>query len=557
MKFIIFITNLVYRLGISLPAWIIFLTEKFLWKHPEKIKIFLSFIDPGALWRTAETKLVFLVNRFLKTTPALQDIKKQHFPNQKIKSVEDFKRLFPILDKNSYRKKYTLEDLNQYGKLPHAGGFYKSAGTSGNSTLWTESIAEQLMFEKTASFMADVMLNMLKRNYIILNCWAFSSWPTGINFAAAARFLGKVLNVGTNLKEAVDAITSFGPKYHYLLAGYPPFIYHVLEALEEKGLDLKEYDINIVSGGEGFVEAWRDSLIKWLGNKKTIFSVYGSTDKGLSEGLETNLAYIIRSLLYAAETMLTDEIQAKEILCERFEVNIFPFTQDSAKEFLLSFLKREENLKRLPMVFQFNPTVFYNENFLFMDPKHNREVNEFITTILSSVVSIPRVRYNIHDEGFVMHFEEVKEILKKHQIRLQDYNIRNDQYLELHLPFLFIFGRSDGTVSVDGANIFPEDVEECLYAHEELLEKTHTFQLFISKNYHLGIAFELKEGIPTDGNLEEKYRDHFTANLKNFSFGYNELVEDKLPSADLVVEIYPFSEGPFREKSLKMRYVKS
>ena len=34
----------------------------------------------------------------------------------------------------------------------------------------------------------------------------------------------------------------------------------------------------------------------------------------------------------------------------------------------------------------------------------------------------------------------------------------------LRLPFFWIYGRRDYTVSVMGANIYPEDIEQCLYA---------------------------------------------------------------------------------------------
>jgi len=48
---------------------------------------------------------------------------------------------------------------------------------------------------------------------------------------------------------------------------------------------------------------------------------------------------------------------------------------------------------------------------------------------------------------------------------------------------LFIYGRSDGTISVDGANIFPQDIEEILRKDEELSTVVNSFQLFVTENY--------------------------------------------------------------------------
>jgi len=102
------------------------------------------------------------------------------------------------------------------------------------------------------------------------------------------------------------------------------------------------------------------------------------------------LAYLVRSLLYLAATTLIDKNQARKIMMARFGNEQLPFSEETAKQFLLAFLKRLENIQRLPMVFQFDPTYYYNENFIFMDPEQNREVSEFFTTMLYQKISIPR-----------------------------------------------------------------------------------------------------------------------------------------------------------------------
>ena len=557
MRFLTSIINWLFVLRIPLPAFALASFEAFLRKRPGRIKIFLSVVNPRVLSRIAEKKLLYLLPRYIQTSPALNDIKKQHLHGKKINTLERFKEFFPILDKDTYVKTHTLASLCQNGKFPHAGGFYKSAGTSGKPTLWVESIEEQLSFDSAVAFIADTILSdMASHDYLILNCWAMGSWPTGINFAASARYHGKMVNVGTNISEAIELIKITGPQ-KYLIAGYPPFIFHLFEECERQKIDLSKYEFDVVSGGEGFAENWRDTLIKKIGPSRSIFSVYGSTDKGLGEGLETNFAYAVRSLIHVAVTLMTNETAAQKIMMLRFGISELPFSKETAKNFLLDFLKREENIFRIPMVFQFDPTQYYNENITVLDPKQDRELTEFVTTVLTPNVTIPRIRYNVHDEGFIMTYEEITRILKKYAIELESFNPRKDAYLDLHLPFLFIYGRSDGTISVDGANIFPQDIEEILRKDEELSTVVNSFQLFVTENYHVGIAIELASGNVPNEQIGEKIKNYLTACLAETSFGYRELVHDQLPSADVKIELYALNDGPyFKEKTLKMRYVK-
>ena len=556
MRFLAKTVNFAYKLHLPFTPTVILAVENYLLKNIEKAKVFLALVDSRALWKIADAKLIYLVNKYVKATPALRAIKKQNFPKGNLMSVAAFKQYFPALDKDSYIKKHTLEELCQGGKLPHRGCLYKSAGTSGAQTLWVEGLDEEFAFDKSIAFLANTLLDTVNHEYIIINCFVLGAWPTGMGVAESARFYGKTANVGTNLKEAVNVLKTMGPLYQYLIAGYPPFVSQLLLECQNCGFDLTKYQIEVITGGEGFTEEWRDDLIKICGKAKTISSVYGSTDKGLGEGIETSLAYLVRSLLYLAATILLDKNQARKIMMARFGNEQLPFSEETAKQFLLAFLRRLENIQRLPMVFQFDPTNYYNENFIYMDPEQNREVSEFFTTMLYQKISIPRVRYNVHDEGFIMTYEEVKKILDAYKISIDLFNPRQDQYIDLHLPFLFIFGRSDGTISVDGANIFPEDVEECLRANELFFDKINSFQMFVSPDHRLGVAVELKDDIAVEPDQSKKLEIHLKENLANYSFGYNELFHERLRSAEIVAQIHAFGQGPFKDRLVKFRYTK-
>ena len=552
--FLAYFANIWGTFHFRFPGVFIFAIERYLWSRPERLLVFLTVVRPDVLWRIADRKLIVLFNQYLRATPALQGVQKKFFPGRGIRSVRTFKAYVPILDKKNYYHAYSLEELCRGGRIPKAGTFYQSAGTSGNPTLWFESVEEELEFDREVAFLGHAMLDTSKKEYLIVNCWAFGLWPSGINFFASARFQGKMLNVGPDIETTVKMLTMLGPKHRYLVAGYPPFLYRLLLAAEASGLRLADYEIHVVSGGEGFVEEWRDEFIRRFGKKSVIFSTYGTTDKGLAEAMESNFSYAIRSLMYVASEFLRDEEAARGIMRLRFGRDSVPFTKETAREFLLSFVGEEKNIGRVPMVFQFNPLAFYNENHTFFDPHQKREVHEFATTVLSRV-AIPRVRYNVHDEGRVVSYDDVKRILQKFSIRIFDYNPRSDAYMDLHLPFLFLYGRSDGTVSIDGANIFPEDVEECLRLDAALFLSLNSFQLFVTRDYRFGVSLELVSD--SGGGIGEKdVKSFLERELGRFSMGYRELVEDKLPSADIKVEVFPFGTGPFADRNVKLRYIR-
>ncbi|GEM_PF-4959771 len=70
----------------------------------------------------------------------------------------------------------------------------------------------------------------------------------------------------------------------------------------------------------------------------------------------------------------------------------------------------------------------------------------------------PRVNYNVHDEGGVLRFDQMAAALKAAGRDIQAL-IAETGCPSLGLPFLWIYGRRDFTLSVIGANIYPEDLE--------------------------------------------------------------------------------------------------
>src|SRR2546421_10226180 len=203
-----------------------------------------------------------------------------------------------------------------------------------------------------------------------------------------------------------------GPGYRYLILGYPPFVKHLLDEGDADDMPWNAYRMQAMVGGEGMTEELRDHLLQRF---ESVYSGYGATDQEFGMAGESPASVAIRRLARA-----------------RPELRRALFGDDS----------------RLPMVFQYNPLIHY------LEVNAEREV---ICTISRLDVLAPRIRYNVHDEGGLLDYRRMTEALRHFGIKLDE--IGNEKDAEgprgplpwvqpVQLPFLWIYGRRDATISV-------------------------------------------------------------------------------------------------------------
>jgi phenylacetate-CoA ligase len=99
---------------------------------------------------------------------------------------------------------------------------------------------------------------------------------------------------------------------------------------------------------------------------------------------------------------------------------------------------------RLPMIFQYDPSTYYVETI----------GGELVLTVTRELLS-PRVRYAVHDAGGSLGYRAALEIAEAHGVGLPTDGAAR-------LPFLYVAGRADSTLSHMGANLYPEDVDAAL-----------------------------------------------------------------------------------------------
>lgn len=186
------------------------------------------------------------------------------------------------------------------------------------------------------------------------------------------------------------------------------------------------------------------------------------------------------------------------------------------------------------MLFQYNPLMHY------VEVNENREL---LFTISRKSLLSPRVRYNVHDEGGVARFDDMGRRLAACGVDIRALG----GHARLRLPFFWIYGRRDYTVSVMGANIYPEDIEQCLYADAALARITRSFCLELAQGERAAVnpKFIFEVDVVPSVELEASYRDSILRNLIVLNADFREAWQEYPETVTPVIELYPRGTGPF------------
>jgi phenylacetate-CoA ligase len=128
------------------------------------------------------------------------------------------------------------------------------------------------------------------------------------------------------------------------------------------------------------------------------------------------------------------------------------------------------------------------------------------------------------------------------------------------MPYLFVFGRADSTVSVMGANIYPVDVEGGIYADPSLAAHVRSFRLSLLEERpgetRPLVSIELERDAPTD-ELTSQLASTIEAHLLATNTDYREAVGEYPELMVPVVRLYAAGSGPFEGSGerIKHRYL--
>jgi phenylacetate-CoA ligase len=419
----------------------------------------------------------------------------------------------PVTDKESYIKVFSTELRCLDGKIPMVGTeIDESSGSSGTPYNWVRGAAELADKHREMSQFARYSCGS---DVITINAFSMGAWATGVNVGEALLNNGPVKSTGPDVEKIVHTLRFFGPRYSYLITGYPPFLKHLLDESEEHGFDWSRYRTFGIAAGEGMSEGLRDYLERRF---KAVWSGYGASDLDIG---------------VAGELPLTVWIRRRATADPRLQRALFG------------------DDPRLPMLFQYNPLDYYIET---------NEQGELIITINRLSMLSPRIRYNIHDAGGVIAYDTMLA-------RLRDFGLdpipecaRPEQPV-FHLPFMYLFGRSDSTVSYMGANIYPEDVEQGLFADTEEARRLGAFCLEVidvgTGEQRPCVHVEVLAAPADDVDLAERLRKRVLSRLLATNRDFRSAVAEDASAGELIVRLHGPGQGPFAVNSgrIKRRYI--
>ncbi len=350
----------------------------------------------------------------------------------------------PETDKRSYVDRFGMLERCVGGKVPFAGTTIdESSGSTGMPYDWIRGSRERSVAHRNIGFFARYAFGT--EPLVTINAFSMGAWATGVNMSLGddASRHRQVDGPGPR-QDPLNAQAASGRGYRYVISGYPPFLKHLLDEGDARGFPWAQYRTARDRRRRGDDRGAAD-----LPGARfhSVCSGYGATDLEIGMAGESAAQRRLRGASPGAAGL-------------RAEL----FGDDP----------------RLPMVFQYNP----------YDPLHGDRTTSVSSSSRSagSAILSPRMRYNVHDQGGLVEYARVKEILARHGFDLDHLGALPEvagprgplPWADpIPLPFVWVNGRRDATISVMGANIYPEDVEAVLYRDPEVAPRLHSFLLSV------------------------------------------------------------------------------
>jgi phenylacetate-CoA ligase len=372
-----------------------------------------SAIHAGALAdRLSAPAAVVTARRARRAVPAYRELVGDPTALPRARTAEAWLAALPITTKHSYVDRWALAARCTGGRIPACGGeLDESAGSSGAPYTWIRSQPELADVHRSLALLARHLLPADGHPFVVLNAFSMGAWATGTNVAVALRAVGTVKSCGPDVDKVLGTMALLGDEPSYIVCGYPPFLRTLLDTAAERGVDLSGLRLYGFVGGEGMTEAGRARLERTF---VRVWSAYGASDLDIGVAAETPVSVWLRR-------------QAA-----------------TRPELALALFGRTD---RLPMVFQYDPCDYFVETVT-----SEAGASELVVTVTRPMLS-PRIRYNVGDEGGTVTFATATEACRAVGLDPSQAEAR-----PFRLPFLFVHGRSDQTLSFMGANLYPEDV---------------------------------------------------------------------------------------------------
>jgi phenylacetate-CoA ligase len=468
-----------------------------------------------------QVRILELFRSVATSVPAYQTfLKESGIEANSIQSLADFQSL-PLTTKANYIQRYSLDRLCRDGKLESCDMVAASSGSTGKPTFWPRFLSDEFeiatRFEQIFydSFFAD------RRSTLAVVCFSLGTWVGGMFTASCCRHLAakgypiSVVTPGNNQSEIFRVVRDLAPYFQQtVLLGYPPFLKEIIDRGIAEGIQWQQYKIKLVMAGEVFSEEWRNLVAERIASIDPGYdfaSLYGTADAGVL-GNETPLSICIR----------------------RF----FADRPDAARQLF--------GESRLPTLVQYDPTSRFFET-------------SEGTLLFSGDNGIPLIRYHISDTGGIITYDAMLQFLKDWGFnpleRLKSAENRGMR----SLPFVYVFGRSNFTVSYFGANIYPENISIGLEQPKIKDWVTGKFVMEVKedadKNRFLAIAVELAPAIESSDEKQQAIANSIYQQLLRLNSEFASYVPPEYQQPQII--LLPLGDSEYFPIGVKHRYTRA
>lgn len=471
------------------------------------------------LYVSAEREVLALAQTAAAEVPAYRHFLAAHGVDPE--SLNDFAafQALPLTTKKNYMQAYPLPQRCRDGQITECEMIAVSSGSTGTPIFWPRAAVHELdiavRFEQVMhdSFHAD------ERATLVVVCFALGTWVGGMYTTQCVRYLAQkgypvtLVTPGNNKSEIYRAVQELGPHFdQVVLAGYPPFLKDVVDEGRARGVQWPRYRVKLILAGEVFSEEWRALVCERLGAgdpRYATASLYGTADGGVL-GNETPLSIAIR----------------------RF----FARHPQAARETF--------GESRLPTLVQYDPLSRYFET-------HER------TLVVTGDNGVPLLRYHIADRGGVIDHDALLYLVRE---------AGGDEFEEPQppargarpLPFVYVFGRADFTVSYYGANVYPENITVGLEQPRIRDWVTGKFVMDVldttDQDKELCVTVELAPSIPGTPAMEARIADAIQEHVARLNSEFSHYVPNDKQRP--LVRLKPFGDLEYFPPGVKHRYTR-
>lgn len=470
-----------------------------------------------------KTEPLNLFSSASKAIPAYADfLKKSGCRPDKIVDYDDFKTV-PITSKKSYLVKYPHDQLMWPADRSGTVLYCSTSGSTGEPYYFPRN--EKLSWQY--SFLVKDFLNNSSNkggSTLALIGFGMGVWIGGVITLRAFEIAGEsldsplaILPVGYNKNEIFKSLRKLSPEYDQtIIVGYPPFIKEIVDEAANEGINLSKLNVRFLFAAEAFTETFRNYVCQKAGIKDPLrdtLNIYGSADIG-AMAHETPLSILIRRI------SIEDPVLFQEVFGQ---------------------------IEKTPTLAQFNPEFI---NFEDVDGE----------LVLTGDGALPLIRYAVGDHGGVFTYQHIRTLLHRYLINIED-EIEKAKITDTvrKWPFVFVYERTDLSVTLHGLNIYPEFIKEGLLSKDLSASFTERFTMAtksdIYHNQFLQVNIELQKNVKPTKELEKQALKAIRDSMKAKSSEFFEVAKSQASSKLVQVVLWPNGHTRYFAPGTKQKWV--